>query len=197
MPSLCELIRGVRNGDAIAVETLVNRFSGSIRQECAKYGLSKHPDWSHSDLEQEVLLRVWMKIDQFKGAEQEEYAALAFEGWVRKTARSVLSNLQRDRNARKRMPEDGIGTFDEATQDYHHNHNRQRRPSSILARDEEVQRMREAMDRYLDARDREILNRYIVEGHSLKQISVQLSLTYDQVRYAFHAALTELEKRLT
>lgn len=192
MPNLSEYIRDAQNGDASALEKLILQFSGTIRRECTRYSLNLPPDLSHSDLVQEVLLRVWTKIGQFKGVEQEETQALVFECWIIKNARSTLHNLIRDRGAQKRMPAEGITSFDEVAQEYHKHQDNQSGPSSILAKDEEAERLKVAMNRYLDDREREILIRYIVEGQTFKQISEDMSLSYDQVRYAFHTAHTGL-----
>ena len=75
--------------------------------------------------------------------------------------------------------------------------NPQPSPSSIMVRVEEVERLKEAMNNYLDERTREILNRYVVDGQSFKSIAAEMSLTYDQVRYAFHEAHAKLERWLS
>ncbi len=197
MCSLSESIRNAQRGDSVAVEALVARFSGIIRQECAKYGLRYHADWSQSDLAQEVLLRVWTKIHQFKGGEIDGQIAVAFESWIRKTARSTLSNLQRSRDALKRKPDQPTQSFDEVGHQYGVLRPHPAGPSSIFVRDEEAERVRAAMDQYLDDQATEIIKRHVVEGQSLKHISEQMSLTYDQVRYSFQAAQALISKWLT
>jgi len=197
MSRLSELIRDVQSGDIIAVEALVSRFSGAIRQECAKYGLRGHADWSQSDLMQEVLLRVWTKIHQFKGGENDEQIAAAFESWIRKTARSTLSNLQRSRKALKRKPDQPTQSFEEVGHQYGILREHPAGPSSIYVRNEEAERVRAAMDQYLDDQTREIIRRHVVDGQTLKHISEQMSLTYDQVRNSFQAAQALIAKWLT
>lgn len=197
MSNLSELIREARKGDASAVEALVTQFSGVIRQECTRYGLSDHPDLSHSDLVQEVLLRVWTKIHQFEGGGSDEQTAIALESWIRKTARSTLSNLYRGREAAKRKPDRPLQPFDEGGPQYGANRPHQAGPSSVFIKVEETKRLRAAMDHCLDAQTREIVNRHVVEGQSFKDISEQMSLKYDQVRSAFHTAHALLAKWLT
>ncbi len=197
MPSLNDLIRSAQSGDSIAVEALVKQYSGLVRQECAKFGLKNHADMSHSDLVQEVLLQVWTKIYQFKGGDDDEQTTRTFQVWIQKNARSTLINLFRNRQAQKRMPEGGVRPFDEAAQEYDKNRVHQSGPSSIFSKAEEDSRLREAIHQCLDKQSREIVQRHIVEGQSFKEIAEQMSLTYDQVRYAYHTARTELAKWIT
>ena len=194
MHTLRELLRGAQEGDAIAIETLVSRFSGLIQRECAKYGIWQHPDWSHSDLLQEIIFRVWTKIGQFKGTEHEQASAM-FDQWVRTTAQSVLKNLHRSRTAKKRKPEGQIKSIDEATQNFIGQRHAQT-ASSIFATKEEVGRLNVAMDKCLDVECQEILNLRVVEGLSLKEIFQRLSMTYELVRYKFKTSLETLEKGL-
>ena len=196
MTSLSELIRAVQKGDTIAVEALVLQFSGVIRHECAKFGLRDHADLSHSDLVQEVLLRVWTKIHQFKGGENDEQIARAFESWIRRTARSTLSNLYRGRETHKRKPDQPTQSFDEGGQQYGRFRPHQSGPSSIFAKDEEAERLRAAMNQCLDGQTKEIVNRHVVDGQSFRLISEQMSLTYDHVRNAFHCAQAQMAKWL-
>jgi RNA polymerase sigma factor (sigma-70 family) len=115
----------------------------------------------------------------------------AFDRWIRRSAKSALSNLLRDRNTKKRHPGRAIQSFDEMFPNY-------QQPdetpgvSSIVVRDEDAERLREAMACCLDDRTREIVLRYIVEGHTFGEIAVDLCLSYEQVRYAFHKAQAEL-----
>ena len=194
MPSLSELIREAQLGNQVAAETLVQRYRSTIELECAHYNVAKHADLSHSDLVQEILIRIWVSIYQFRGGNEEETTAAAFESWIRKNARSVLSNLYRNRSAQKRAPENGLHSLDE---DLQRDPNPQPSPSSVVARVEEVERLNDAMNNYLDDRTREILNRHIVDGQSFKSIAAEMSLTYDQVRYAFHEAHAKLERWLS
>lgn len=192
--ALRDLIRAAQAGDVGAIEGLVARFSGLIHKECGKYGVWQNPEWSHSDQLQEVIFRVWTKIEQFNGTEHEHVAPM-FEQWVRVTCQSVLKNLYRARSAKKRKPEGKIEAFDEVTQDFV-NRKGDKTPSSIFSANEDIERLNVAMEEQLDDQGREILNLRVVEGLSLKEISERLSLTYEQVRYRYHASLEKLGKQL-
>ena len=194
MQTLREILRGAQAGDAEAIETLVMRFSGLIQRECAKYGIWQHPDWSHSDLIQEVVFRVWTKIDQFKGTEH-EHASAMFDQWVRITSQSVLKNLHRSRTAKKRNPENQIQQIDESNQVFAQK-NRDQTASAIYSTKEQVERLNTAMDQCLNDECQNIVNLRVVEGLSLKEIAERLSMTYEQVRYKFKTSLETLEKGL-
>ena len=195
MSELNDVIRQAQEGDPDAMEVLVKRFGRSIESECDKYGIWQNPELSHSDLYQEVVVRVWTKIDQFNGI-KEKNTELIFDQWIRKTAKSVLSNLNRHRNAKKRNPQEAKLPFDDAAQQKFRNKETDKTASSIYRVNEDIERLNDVMDQHLDDEAKEILNLRVVEGLSLKQISERLKLTYDQVRYKYQISLAELEKRL-
>lgn len=194
MQELRDLILDAQAGDAEAIEKLVEKFSELIQRECARYGVWQNPELSHADLIQEVMFLVWTKIGQFKGAENENADAM-FTQWVRVTAQSVLKNMHRARNAKKRKPDEKIEVFDESVQGVH-NRNHVKTASSIFSTKEQVERLNAAMKDTLDVEGREILNLRIVEGLSLREISTKLSLSYDQVRYKFKTSLEALERQI-
>ena len=182
-------------GNHIAYERLMGLYRNTIEQECIAYQSLKGPDLSHSDLVQEVALRVWEKITQFKGldASEEQFRNLRFEAWLRKTARSTLNNLYRDRRAQKRNADNRIQTLDgnqvAAAVDP--------TPSSILGQREEDARVRRVLNERLDEGSREIVLLHINDDLTFQAIADQLGLTYDQVRYKYRAALKQMEIELT
>ncbi len=194
MIDLVELIPRALQNDEAAIGEIVAEYSPLIEYECARLGIWNHPDWSQSDLSQEVTFRVWSKLDQFRGLDSENPHAV-FEQWIRVTAKSVIQNLGLRLSRKKRTPENGLAVYDEATNAYFRNSDRT--PSSIAKRNEEVTRIQEAMASVLDMRQQEILNLRIVEGMSLTEISDRLSIDYDHVRYQFRTALAKLERRLS
>ncbi len=195
MVPLSELIKGAQAGDSASVELLVNRFTPLIETECRRFRLFQHPDWSHSDLFQEVCLQLWTKIGQFQGVEHGQ-TTVVFEQWLRKTAHSVLTNTLRHQTAKKRMPEGGHRPLEDAARNPARDHHRERTASSVIAGQEEAQRIQAAMENHLDEQTRQILKLRIVEGLSMREIAARLSLTYDQTRYRFQIGIAELENRL-
>ena len=189
------VIIDAQNGESWAVERIVAEFSDLIRQECSKYGLWQHPEWSHADLYQEAMVHVLGRIGQFSGIDSAQPRA-AFEQWVRVTTKNWLSNSERFRTAKKRYPENGFTKNDGSKMPYDDVPNAAKTASSIFARDEEADRLREAMEEHLDGQEKEVLLLRVAEGLSLKEISSRLSLSYDQVRYKYEKSLAELQKHL-
>lgn len=191
--NLRNTIRDAQQGCAEAIEALVMQFAGVVQQECARYAANLPPDLSQADLVQEVLLRVLTKLHQFHSLSDEQPTQAAFASWIRVSARSTLNNLHRARNTQQRAPRQALTAFDETALQYQQHLPCPSGPSSILAREEEAERLRDTMQRRLDERTLEILNRHIVDGQSFKEICDAMSLSYDQVRYAFHTAQTQLK----
>ena len=184
------------HGNQPAYARLMALYRNSIEQECIAYQSLKGPDLSHSDLVQEVAVRVWEKITQFKGldsASEEEFRNLRFEAWLRKTARSVLNNLYRDRRAQKRNADMRIQTLDgnqdAAAVDP--------TPSAIVGQREEYSRVRQLLNERLDKASRDVVLLHINEALTFQAIADQLGLTYDQVRHKYRAALKQLEIELS
>lgn len=186
-----ETIRQAQNGHETAIEQLIARFGFIIEKECEKFGHRDHPEWTHSDSQQEALIHVLTHIDQFRSTDASNPGA-AFEQWVRMTTRNFLRNLERDRKAKKRHPETGINSYDDDAAQSDGLRVASKTPSSIFARDEESIRIRAALDR-LPQDHQEVLRLRVIEGLSLKQISSQLSLTYDQVRYKYNQSLSQIQ----
>lgn len=191
--NLRNTIRDAQQGCVEAIELLVMQFAGVVQQECARYSTNLPPDLSQADLVQEVMLRVLTKVHQFRSLSDQQPTQAAFASWIRVSARSTLNNLHRARNTQQRTPRQALAAFDEVSMQYQEYLPTQSGPSSILVREEEAARLRDTMQRRLDERTLEILNRHIVEGQSFKEICDAMSLSYDQVRYAFHTAQTQLK----
>ena len=186
------MIRNAQKGCPDSIELLVHEFSEVIQQESFKYGLLQHPDWSHSDLSQEVLIHVLAQIGQFRGVDEDDPVSV-FEQWIRVTTRNFLSNLQRRRNAKKRFPDTGMETIDGSSQRYNELQDPAKTASSIFSNKEEFGRLQDVIRERLDETQQEILTRR-VEGLTLAEISEQMGITFDQVRYRYEKALAEVKR---
>lgn len=89
-----------QDGNTRAVEWIIDQFSGVVEIECSRIGLNKQPEWSQSDLHQEVWIQILNKLNQFNETKNEN-VDLIFKNWLRITARSVLSNILRRNSAKK------------------------------------------------------------------------------------------------
>ena len=194
--SFAVTVISAQQGDSEACGWVVQEFSGLIQHECSKYGLRQHPDWSQSDLYQEAVIHVLSRIEQFRGVDQPEPRA-ALEQWIRVTTRNWLSNLERHRKAKKRFPAE-VETNDRGNvQPLGELKGQIKTASSILNRKEQSEQLQATMLDCLDDQQREVLKLRVVEGMTIKEISDQLSLSYDQVRYRYEQALETIQRHLT
>lgn len=178
-----------------AYERLMAQYRLAIEQECSAYQSLQSAELSHADLVQEVTLRVWERITQFKGLEldgEEQFRNLRFEAWLRKTTRSVLNNLYRDRKAFKRNPQNAVQSLDAANETIAKSSS----ASSIASREEEQSRVRSALYRCLDDTVRNVVILHIHQNYTFPQIAEKLGLTYDQVRHKYRSALKQIESEL-
>jgi RNA polymerase sigma factor (sigma-70 family) len=208
-------MKDLNDGNYAAYKRLIDQYRSSIEQECTAYESLQGPDLSYADLVQEVTLQVWRRITQFKGLEQEALQELEagqrrtgqpasgqpaeellrnlrFEAWLRKTTRSVLNNLYRNRKTLKRNPDNLIQSSDivnEVAADASS-------ASSIAQREEECSRVRRAMYKCLDDTLRKVVILHIHQNHTFPEIADLLGLTYDQVRHKYRTALKKIESEL-
>jgi len=192
MSGLEELLENAKNGDRQAVDAIVAQFSDVIDRECKKFGYWTEPDWSHSDMVQDVFLRVWSRLDQFHGSNSIDFRT-ALVVWLKRTTRSVLINLHRDRSAKKRKPDQPPKPFNEETQVFVSGNGKANSPSSIFTRKENANQLNTVLFSQLDSESVQILMMKIVDGFSFKQIAERLDLTYDKVRYRYDSSLSALE----
>lgn len=186
---------GTPGDNRLAYEQLMAKYRSSLEQECLAYQSLQAPDLSYADLVQEVAMRVWERITQFRALEQtgdEHFRNLRFEAWLRKTARSILNNLYRDRKTLKRNPENPVQSLDVAVEAA----GKTSTPSSIAQRAEETSRVREALYKCLDDTLRTVVILHIHQNQSFPAIAERLGLTYDQVRHKYRTALKQMESEL-
>lgn len=188
MSDLHKLIQNAQQGDQRSVVQLINLYSATIDLECKKFSMWQHPDWSHADLEQEVMLQVWIKIHKFRNEESAELEKV-FKSWLVTTTRNVLINLLRHQSAKKRKADKPVEQFDETTLARMPS---VRSPSSIVGNNEAMENMEEAMRDNIDEVSQQILFLRIGEGLTIDEIAAKLSLTKHQVRYRFDKSLSAL-----
>ncbi|MDX1928592.1 MAG: sigma-70 family RNA polymerase sigma factor [Pirellulaceae bacterium] len=202
------------DGNYAAYKHLIDQYRSSIEQECFAYESLQSPDLSHTDLVQEVTLQVWKRITQFKGLDSEGLQQansqqaksgqatsepgdellrnLRFEAWLRKTTRSILNNLYRDRKALKRNPDNLVQSSDVVNEIAAKTSS----ASSIAQREEERSRVRSALYKCLDDTLRKVVILHIHQNHTFPEIADLLGLTYDQVRHKYRTALKQIESEL-
>lgn len=190
MNSFAELISKAQRGELSALRELVDSHADLIRSECAHFGLWQFPEWSHSDLSQEVAMRVLTRLDQFRGSKEKNSRAL-FRNWLRVVTRNTVKNILRRQGNTLNSPGGPIESLVEEM--IRSGGNRVSTASSIISRQEQHQQIKKAMHQCLDEECREVLRLRVIEGQTYESISQTLNLSLDQVRYRFESSLKRLK----
>ncbi len=181
MEGFLDTLRLAQTGDESSLRELISCFQADVRGVCFDVRIDG-ADLSYSDLQQEVWLRVWCKIDQFVGTQDEQVCLVMFRRWLRTTSRNVILNIMQSRQTDRRRPEhkplslNGLfgGTCfepeDSAT------------PSRFASEQEEATRVRAAIAAIECPQSRRIIELRFLENHTMQQIADEIGLTYDQVR---------------
>ena len=197
MEDLARTIQQAQKGDDESVSRLIDAYSGLIYKECEQFGLWGMPDWSHADLHQEVLFRLFAKIDMFDPQPNSESLRPRFESWIRSTLKNQVKNILRGQKAIKRKPKNGIkGGYDPEKHGQGKNKG-SRTPSSIFVQGEEHEKVNQAIKEKLDERAQSVLKMRVVDDLSLKEIAERLGMTFDQVRYSLTKSMDALKKHLS
>jgi RNA polymerase sigma-70 factor (ECF subfamily) len=197
-----DLLRRAQAGDEQAFADLLNMLRPWLDDLTRRYAAGP-ADESASDLGQEARLRVWQKLGQFRGADDEDQALAMFKVWVAQIVRRVGLNARRDHSAQRRKPPGKLKALDPATSSADSRPGegvdppaRGHTPSSNAAGAEQSDRLRAALDRLEDATDRAIVRLRFFEGLSLRQIAERLDVNAEKVRQRYHAVLRRLEREL-
>lgn len=196
-----DLLRRAQAGEAEATEELMARLRPYLEQIARVKVDNPHASRSASDLAQEGLLRVWQKLDQFEGAEQDEHSWMMFRSWIAQLVGRLHLNTERDRLAQKRHPGARIQPLQAA------NPADSQAPavdppaddptaSQQVGRREEMDRLRQALAQRQDDVGVTVVRMHFFEGLSLREIAERLGLTYDQVRHRYQTTLRALEHEL-
>ncbi len=193
MEGFLDTLRLAQTGDESSLRELISRFQADVRGVCFDVRIDD-ADLSYSDLQQEVWLRVWCKIDQFVGSPDEQVCLSMFRRWLRITGRNVILNVMESRQADRRRPEHrplslnglfGGSCFepeDSAT------------PSRCLLEQEEATQVRAAIAAIECPQSRRIIEMRFLKNRTLHEIADELGLTYDQVREHSANALYAFQK---
>lgn len=221
-PSLKQLLRQAKQGDAVALQQLLARMQPHVELAARQFADPRHPDAGVSDLVQEAQVAMWQHLPEFAAGqstsvtqthdgpspdrnlspdgESESPRERQLVAWIRQIVRHLGIDRRRAANAQRRHPQAGIVSLDAPL---HGNNspppvaaNSQTSPSSAAARHESDVRIADTLAQLDDPLDQRLVQLVFVEGHSLRQTAATLQLTYDQVRYRFRQVLKRLEQSL-
>lgn len=198
----CDLLARAHGGDRTAIDELLTRIRPWIEQRARKAVSHHRPDGSVSDLVQEALLRAWQKLDQFRGAGEEAQSEAMFHAWLGRIVARLGLNAVRDAGAQQRKPPgkllplngdqapgDSLPILDPSAGEP--------TPSANVRAEERARLVQEAMARFADPFDREIIRLRFFEGLSLRQVAHRLECNHETVRQRYHALLGRLQQELS
>lgn len=178
MVDVTTLIARCRQGDALAWEALVRAYQGRI------LGLARHymrdPEEAR-DVAQEILIRVYERLDSFQGGEK-------FVPWMLSLARNCC--IDRLRRLKVRAPEHPVPVEDDP-----------QIPADIPTAEQELQReerhslLYAALDK-MSATNREIILLKEIQGLKIEEISTLLAVPVGTVKSRSNRARTELARRI-
>jgi RNA polymerase sigma-70 factor (ECF subfamily) len=195
-PDTEELLRRSADGDGTARQELLARHRGRLRQMIAvRLDRRLLARLDPSDVVQEVLVEAHEKLDDYL-----QQPPLPFYPWLRQRAWQRLLKIHEHHHAQKRnvrhegpevlaLPEESLGELAErlATSGTS--------PSKHVIREEQRQRVREALGR-LGKRDREVLVLRYLEQLSLAELADVVGTTEGAVKTRHARALLRLQALL-
>ncbi|MGI9516127.1 MAG: RNA polymerase sigma factor [Pirellulaceae bacterium] len=184
-------IRAAIGGDTEVWQRLLETYRPAFERWAESF--SHDSELSQADLVQEAWLRVYRGLSGFRGVEQTDGVPAAFYVWLRTTARNAMLAKWRARNANRRIPDDQKtnGQFSLLADPNTHT------PSSIVAHNEELSHLHNAISQLDDPMDRQIIGMVFEDGLSLRSVSRLLDMEYTTLRRRFHRLLGQLASGLT
>ena len=197
-----ELLRDAQAGDRDAMDRLLESMRPELERLALPYSDPTRPSQSTQDLVQDAWLKVWQKLDQFRGAENADDVLAVFRVWVGQIVHRTGLNRVRARKAQRRDPGAVVslhrGGSDSRVSKPVGVEPRAGRPSPSeeVGAHERAVLVRAAVSRLPQSLDRQILKLRFFEGLSLRQIADRLSIGYDRVRERYAISLRWLERDL-
>lgn len=196
-----QLIVRAQSGDKAAIEELFTSIRPILQGRARQFADPARVSQSVSDLVQDTELQAWRSLETFCAGTGDGETLAMFRGWILQILRRLGINRHGHRGRKKRSPPGGFlvplgrggtgapgsagepaGTCDP--------------PGAHLIAQEEAERLRHAIERYLGPTDREIVRRRVVEGEPLTTIADTLGLEYTAVRQRYLSSLSLLEEKL-
>ncbi len=189
-----DIVRKAQAGDTGALDELF-RFARPVVERIVR-ARTTPPNESVNDHVQNTCARIFEKLDQFDGARtvsDDEQCIAVFVGWVRQVTLSVLANAPRGRERFRKVRIEPAGSTNTPGNDPPAPDGT---PSTYARADEESKLVLAAVDALPDPINREIVKLRFFDGLSLREITEQLSLTYDVVRERYKTSMRRLRREL-
>lgn len=182
-----ELLRKARTGDPAALGELLEKYRGHLHNLAEKLLDDRAAARiDASDLVQQTCLSVHKQIAEFDGKDPAQFAA-----WLRQIHERNVQNAVRDQlHAGKRSIE-----REERLADRDVHAARQTTPSQHVVRNEESQRLAQAIAELAED-EQEALRRRYLEGQSLAEVGEAMGLTKDALVWLMRRAMKNVKRIL-
>ncbi|ATB51345.1 sigma-70 family RNA polymerase sigma factor [Corallococcus macrosporus] len=168
------LIRLAKEGDSAALEELLTRFHDVIQAHAKRYGKPYGPGGTRpSDLSQLASMRVLQQFSTFKGQSEGE-----LRGWLKRVVASQVVQTVRHATRQKRDESDAV-PFD--SDEARNAPTRQRSPSQVVSQQQEALQLIRSIHTELSGGQSDVVKAYYLDGHSLKDIALQMDKSEDAV----------------
>lgn len=189
-PQLVSDIQAAVAGDEDAWQRLLATYRPAMEQWSSSF--SADGELSRSDLVQTAWFQVFEGLDKFNGVENPDDVAPMFYQWLKVTARNAMLTLIKHRNRKRRKPDQPfVNGHDFVMVDRH-----QKTPSSIVAHDEQLERLRNAIENMNDPLDKQIVGMIVEDGLSLRMVANLLGRDYSTIRRRFLRIIASLGSRI-
>lgn len=177
------LLEAARGGDAEALHKLLQLWRPMLRRDaCGAMGARVAARCDSSDLVQNTLTRVFLKIQQFRGHTKAEWI-----GWLRRILQRESQRTRRRHLANQRDVRRETGDADDSIHDIE--------PSTICSNRETQLKLYEAIRR-LPANMRVVVVRRVFEQESFESIAAGLGKTSGSLRVIWTRAVRALRDDL-
>ncbi len=200
-PDFLTILRAAQSGETRALEELLQSLHPFLESLARGYADPDADAASTADLVQESWLRAWKNLKDFRAGAVEEEALIQFRAWISTIVHRLGLNAQRARQAQKRRPQGPAASPVKLQGRNSAVPDReiaaiQTSPSQRASRNENAQRVHQALGSVPDPLQREVLFLRFFEGLDLKKVASRLGITYDRARKLFAAGLRVMEAHL-
>jgi len=175
-----------QQGDSDAWQNLLVTYRPVMERWAS--GIHTDSEMSQADLVQIAWMQAFKGLGKFKGVAQPRFVAPMFYQWLRITARNaMLTSVKRGKTQRRSPDRPLVNGHVAQLADQ-----KQKTPSSIVARNEQLNRLAAAVDSVTDLFDKQIISMVFEDGLSMRSAAQLLGRDYSTVRRRFHALIHQL-----
>lgn len=185
-------LKSAQAGDQSAIKAIIDEFSNEVRAVCFSFDVDEIAEISRADLVQDAWFKIWVQISRFHIYGDEATSKKMFRGWIRRIARHEMINTLKKNGARKRRPTTPIRQLSACPNPTRSS----KSPSKLLMKFEEINQLNSAIAR-LSKESQVLIRSCFFDGKTMKQISIDLDMSYEQVRHRLAVAISNLRNLMS